>query len=106
MRLLPLFPLDKVNTNVKVDNGDDRQTQKLYPAVQGEAIKIALSTADDKVTAPVNIRGIYVVLDKANAVESAPSELNAWNSYTYSGLNTVVEGTSAEITINSTTAIK
>ena len=32
------------------------------------------STADDKVTAPVNIRGIYVVLDKANAVESAPSE--------------------------------
>jgi hypothetical protein len=64
-----------------------------------------LSTADDKVTAPVNIRGIYVVLDKANAVESAPSELNAWNSYTYSGLNTVVEGTSTEITINSTTAI-
>ena len=100
-----IIPLDKVNTNVKVDNGDDRQTQKLYPAVQGEAIKIALSTADDKVTAPVNIRGIYVVLDKANAVESAPSELNAWNSYTYSGLNTVVEGTSTEITINSTTAI-
>ncbi len=100
-----IIPLDKVNTNVKVDNGDDRQIQKLYPAVQGEAIKIALSTADDKVTAPVNIRGIYVVLDKANAVESAPSELNAWNSYTYSGLNTVVEGTSTEITINSTTAI-
>lgn len=100
-----IIPLDKVNTNVKVDNGDDRQTQKLYPAVQGEAIKIALSTADDKVTAPVNIRGIYVVLDKANAIESAPSELNAWNSYTYSGLNTVVEGTSTEITINSTTAI-
>lgn len=64
-----------------------------------------MSTADDKVIAPVNIRGIYVVLDKANAVESAPSELNAWNSYTYSGLNTVVEGTSTEITINSTTAI-
>jgi trimeric autotransporter adhesin len=47
----------------------------------GLHLKIALSTADDKVTAPVNIRGIYVVLDKANAVESAPSELNAWNSY-------------------------
>ncbi|MCS3022775.1 hypothetical protein NXX12_21610 [Phocaeicola vulgatus] len=39
-------------------------------------------------------------MDKANAVESAPSELNAWNSYTYSDLNTVVEGTSTEITIN------
>ena len=50
-----IIPLDKVNTNVKVDNGDDRQTQKLYPAVQGEAIKIALSTADDKVTCTLQI---------------------------------------------------
>jgi hypothetical protein len=99
------IPLDKANTNVKVDGLDNRQTKDLYPAVQGEAIKIALSTADDKVTAPTNIRGMYVVLDKDNAVESAPSELNAWNSYTYSGLNTVVEGTSTEIIINSTTAI-
>ena len=27
------------------------------------------------------------MLVKQNAVESAPSELNAWNSYTYTGLN-------------------
>ena len=100
-----VIPLDKANTNVKIDGTDNRQGEKSYPAVQGEAIKIALSTATDKVTAPANIRGIYVVLDKDNAVESAPSELNAWNSYTYSGLNTVVEGTSTEVTINSTTAI-
>ena len=96
---------DPSKGTVNAIQGDDRSSKPVYPAVQGEAIKIALSTADDKVTAPVNIRGIYVVLDKANAVESAPSELNAWNSYTYSGLNTVVEGTSTEITINSTTAI-
>ncbi len=96
---------DPSKGTVNAVQGDDRSSKSVYPAVQGEAIKIALSTADDKVTAPVNIRGIYVVLDKANAVESAPSELNAWNSYTYSGLNTVVEGTSTEITINSTTAI-
>ena len=44
-------------------------------------------------------------MDKQNAVESAPSELNAWNSYTYTGLNTVVEGTSTEITIDSKSAI-
>ena len=28
----------------------------------------------------------YVVLDKGNAIESAPSEWNAWNSYTVEGL--------------------
>ena len=85
--------------------GDNRSSQNVYPAVQGQALKIALSSSDDKVVAPTNIRAIYVVLDKQNAVESAPSELNAWNSYTYTGLNTVVEGTSTEITIDSKSAI-
>ena len=89
--------------NTKQD--DNRSSQNVYPAVQGQALKIALSSSDDKVVAPTNIRAIYVVLDKQNAVESAPSELNAWNSYTYTGLNTVVEGTSTEITIDSKSAI-
>jgi len=96
-------PITDNPSNVK--QGDYRSDKEVYPAVQGQAIKIALSTENDKIEAPANIRAIYVTLDKANAVESAPSELNAWNSYTYSGLNTVVEGTSTEITINSTTAI-
>ena len=44
---------------------------------------------------------MYVTFDKkANAVESAPSEWNAWNSYKYEGLNTVVEGTTATIKIS------
>ncbi|MDD4698483.1 MAG: cell surface protein, partial [Fermentimonas sp.] len=51
------------------------------------------------------VRAIYVTLDKGNAVESAPSELNAWNSYTYTGLNTVVEGTETTITVDGATAI-
>ena len=38
----------------------------------------------------VAIDSIYVVLDKKNAVESAPSEINAWESYTYEGLNQTV----------------
>ena len=86
-------------------NADDRSDKEVYPAVQGQALKIALSSSNDEVVAPTNIRAIYVVLDKQNAVESAPSELNAWNSYTYTGLNTVVEGTSTEITIDSKSAI-
>ncbi len=61
---------------------------------------ISLSTKDNEVEAPKNIRAIYVTLDSQNAVESAPSEINAWKSYEYTGLNTVVEGTSTEITIN------
>ena len=90
----------KATSNAVLATTDRRDGQPLYPAVQGKALTIALSTATDKVTAPKNIRAIYVVLDKANAVESAPSEVNAWDSYQYTGLNTVVEGTSTEITIN------
>ena len=90
--------LDKSNTNVK--QGDNRQRESVYPAVQGKALTISLSTKDNEVEAPKNIRAIYVTLDSQNAVESAPSEINAWNSYEYTGLNTVVEGTSTEITIN------
>ena len=92
-------------TNDNAIQGDNRSDKAVYPAVQGQALKIALSSSEDNVVAPTNIRAIYVVLDKQNAVESAPSELNAWNSYTYTGLNTVVEGTSTEITIDSKSAI-
>ncbi len=89
---------------------DDRSTSDyvLYPAVQGEAFTIALTTSgdDSKVTAPDNIRAIYVTLDmQENAIESAPSEWNAWNSYSYTGLNTVVEGTKTSITINNANGV-
>ena len=86
-------------------NGDDRDAQPVYPVVQGEAFTIALTTSYSKVVAPNNIRAMYVTLDTQNAVESAPSELNAWNSYTYTNLDKVVEGTSIDITINKATAI-
>jgi hypothetical protein len=95
--------------NTEDDDSDDRTGEALYPAVQGKAIKIALTnSADDtydKIAKPANVRAIYVTLDKGNAVESAPSELNAWNSYTYTGLNTVVEGTETTITVDGATAI-
>lgn len=95
--------------NTNVDGSDNRSSVAVYPAVQGQAIKIALTQAPDdtKATAPSNIRGLYVTLDKEdNAIDSAPSEWNAWKGYSYTGLNTVVEGTQTEIIINSTNAIK
>ena len=97
----PVFSGSKANA-VK-DAGDDRSLKNVFPAVQGEEITISLTTetTGTKVTAPDNIRAIYVTLDKEdNAIESVPSEWNAWNSYVYTGLNTVVEGTEVTITIN------
>ena len=52
-----------------------------------------------------NVKAIYVTLDEENAIESAPSEWNAWTSYKIDGLNEVVEGTETEITIDAPTAI-
>ena len=73
-----------------------------YPAVQNKAITISLiEKKGDKWVAAEKVKAMYVTFDKkANAVESAPSEWNAWNSYKYEGLNTVVEGTTATINIS------
>ena len=87
---------------------DVRPGAECYPAAQGVPMTITLTTSTNtsKVyDASSYIRGMYVTLDTKNAVESAPSELNAWNSYSYEGLNKVVEGTSTTITINAETAI-
>ena len=95
--------------NVAIDGSDNREFDetKCVLGVQGEPITISLSkpTETDKVVAPTNIKGLYVTLDKDYAYQSAPSEINAWNSYSYAGLNTVVEGTSTTITIDSKSAI-
>lgn len=91
--------------NTKYDDSDDRTGEALYPAVQGKAIKIALTNSSTDIAKPANVRAIYVTLDKGNTDESDPSELNAWNSYTYTGLNTVVEGTETTITVDGATVI-
>ena len=87
--------------------GDNRSSLEVYRAVQGKSIKVSLCDKDGK--AYPNIRAFYVVLDKDNAVESAPSEWNAWSSYSYTGLNNVVEVTNGkletEISVDSETAI-
>ena len=102
-----------VSDGSTIDNRDRTQGKKLYPVVQGESFTISLinqwyesGSSYKEWMQPSNIRAMYVTLDyEANAVESAPSEWNAWNSYSYTGLNSVIEGTSTQITINKTTAI-
>ena len=83
---------------------DNRSDLDAALAVQGKPMTIAIDDdiEDNDKDYESKIAGLYVTLDyKANAVESEPSEWNAWNSYEYTGLNTVVEGTSIEITIDS-----
>ena len=95
------------NKNVLTDGAaDNRSNKPVFLAVQGEPITISLTTSSEKVTAPDNIRAMYVTLDKEqNAVESKPSEWNAWNGYDITGLNTVVEGTTTTITIDDESTI-
>ena len=85
-----------------VTEGDDRHDKALALAVQGKAMTIAIDNLVKDDAYEGKVAGLYVTLDKeANAVESAPSEWNAWNKYDITGLNTVVEGTSTTITIDS-----
>ncbi len=50
--------------------------------------------AGETYTKTVQPRAFYVTLDKSHAIESAPSEINAWESYKIQGLNQVVDKTS------------
>ena len=51
------------------------------------------------------IKAYYVVLDEPRAIESEPSEINAWRSYEIDGLNTITDATEPlEITIKSASA--
>ena len=77
---------------------DDRQNQEILAVVKGEKINISYPTDEP-------IRGFYVTLDKNFALESAPSEINAWNSYTYENVGkegvkaTMQDGNNGTITI-------
>jgi len=101
-------------TGTALPGGDDnRQEQDLLPAgISSEGsegsdhpinIKIDWNTESGKANNP--IAGFYVTLDSENAVESKPSELNAWNSYKYEGLNTMFKGNEGTIRIKSDVAI-
>ena len=90
---------DEAATTVVTDNEDDtknnavnrpswsdnrkdcRQWRNILAVEKGKDITIDFSNTELK-----GVKGFYVTLDEAFAKESAPSELNAWNSYTYEGV--------------------
>ncbi len=61
---------------------DDRQGQEILSVVKGEPITISFDVENQPT---MKIRGFYVTLDQEFALESQPSEINAWVSYTYTG---------------------
>lgn len=85
-------------TAVPVANpADDRSGQPLLNVEVGKEFNVELTNSD--------IYAYYVTLDTRFAVESIPSEINAWNAYQYEGLNTVLKaGELAKLKINSTSA--
>lgn len=85
-------------TNVPVaDAADSRAGQPLLNVEVGKEFNVRLTNSD--------IYAYYVTLDKDYAVESIPSEINAWNAYQYEGLNTVYMADEvAKLKINSASA--
>lgn len=92
--------------NTEADKNDDRKAKLTLRVQAGEDIDIALTQHDNE-----KIKGFYVVLDTPFAgkgttgnagmdpTETSVSEINAWNSYTYAGLNKYVEGTEGTIKV-------
>ena len=69
---------DKDN-NYFFSGEDNRQTKAVFVAKTDQKIKIQFNP--EYTDRP--IKGFYVMLDYKRAIETDPSELNAWNSYTY-----------------------
>ena len=96
----PATAISANNGNVKVDV-NDRRANEAYVAVEvGKPFTVALDDQNGV------IDHYYVVLDKDFAGESAPSEWNAWTSYSYTGLQTMTDADKKlDITINSESAL-
>ena len=101
------------NTSYASDGGyvnrDDRQGKNFLVAGVGEDITITVNNTQygsTWSTAGKDIRALYVTFDEKNGIESAPSEINAWNSYkaNIENLGKVVEGNTVTLKINDKSA--
>ena len=88
-------------SNVPVYMNDRRHNRQCLAVGLNETFTISNIAAYTEYGDNVAIDSIYVVLDKKNAVESEPSEINAWESYKIEGLNqtvTAAKGISLKVT--------
>jgi len=82
---------------------DNRQARRFLYADVNEEIVITYPAARP-------LKGFYVTLDRDYAIESIPSEINAWDSYSYTNVGTkstaahMFEGNTGVISVNSEVA--
>ena len=87
------------------DGVDNRQGYAILAVEKGKPITIDFGNT-------MGIKGFYVTLDEKFAQESAPSELNAWNSYTFENVGyknqpaKLFEGNKGTITIKDMNNVK
>ena len=87
------------------DGVDNRQGCNILAVEKGKPITIDFGNT-------MGIKGFYVTLDEKFAQESAPSELNAWNSYTFENVGyknqpaKLFEGSKGTITIKDMNNVK
>lgn len=78
---------------------DNRQWREILSVEKGKAINIDFD-CDRHHNTSADIKGFYVTLDEAFALESTPSEINAWKSYEYVGVGyTKTDGTVVPATL-------
>ena len=68
---------------------DNRHDATILAVEKGKNITIDFTNSN----IAKNVKGFYVTLDEKFAQESAPSELNAWNSYSYENVGYKKNGT-------------
>ena len=97
----------KINAADRYNNEDNRQPKDILAVEKGKPITIDFSNTGLK-----GVKGFYVTLDEKFALESAPSELNAWNSYEYENVGykgkpaKLFEGSTGTITIKDMNNVK
>jgi len=79
---------DSKTANYGPDANDRRQTKETLSVKVGEPIIVDFNAADY-----LFVDRYYVLYDKHNAIESAPSEWNSWNEYKVSGLGEMKKST-------------
>ena len=75
-------PAATTDNAVNRNGSDNRQNERILYVDVNEDIEI------EYVNNQTPLKGFYVTLDKDFAIESQPSEINAWNSYSYTNVGT------------------
>jgi len=75
-----VFTVKKADDTPNTQKGDNRFNQPVLVVEEGKDFEVKITNTLR------NIQYFYVVLDEKNAIESNPSEINAWKSYSISNL--------------------